>query len=81
MLRAWQPEPPAVRRLKALVRRLEDLQEIQQMEHNRLELADASVEASIHSVLQHIERQIGETLNAIRDHIDDDRTCATSATC
>ncbi|TYP62464.1 IS110 family transposase [Stutzerimonas stutzeri] len=71
-LRAWQPEPRAVRRLKALVRRLEDLQEIQQMERNRLDLADASVQASIYSVLHHVERQIGETLRAIRDHIDDD---------
>lgn len=71
-LRTWQPEPPAIRRLKALVRRLEDLQEIQQMERNRLDLADASVQASIHSVLQHVERQISETLDAIRDHIDND---------
>ncbi len=71
-LRAWQPEPAAIRRLRALVRRLEDLQEIQQMERNRLEVADASVQASIRSVLQHIDRQITETLKAIRDHIDDD---------
>lgn len=71
-LRAWQPEPPAIRRLKALVRRLEDLQEIQQMERNRLDLADVSVQASIQSVLQHLERQISETLDSIRDHIDDD---------
>lgn len=71
-LRAWQPEPHATRRLKALVRRLEDLQEIQQMERNRLEIADTSVHASIQSVLQHVDRQITETLKAIRDHIDDD---------
>lgn len=71
-LRAWQPEPPATRRLKALVRRVGDLQEIEQMERNRLELADASVQASIQAVIEHIERQIEETLAAIRDHIDND---------
>ncbi|MGA4637293.1 IS110 family transposase [Pseudomonas solani] len=71
-LRPWQPDSKAERRLKALVRRLGDLQEIKQMELNRLEVADASVQASIRSVLEHIERQIEETLKAIDDHIDDD---------
>lgn len=71
-LRPWQPDSKAERRLKALVRRLGDLQEIKQMELNRLEVADASVQASIRSVLEHIERQIKETLKAIDDHIDDD---------
>ena len=41
------------------------------MERNRLDLADASVQASIQSVLQHVERQISDTLDAIRNHIDD----------
>lgn len=71
-LRAWQPEPPALRRLRALVRRVQDLQEIAQMERNRLEVADASVQDSIRSVLQHIEQQLAETVRAIQDHIDDD---------
>ena len=71
-LRPWQPEPRAVRRLKALVRRLEDLREIEQMERNRLEVADASVQASIQSVLEHIGQEIEETLKAIDDHIDND---------
>ncbi|MFZ6050351.1 IS110 family transposase [Pseudomonas sp. CR3202] len=71
-LRAWQPEPPAIRRLRALVRRLQDLQEMEQMERNRLDVADASVQDSIRSVLQHIERQIAETRQAIQDHIDSD---------
>ncbi|AYC31477.1 IS110 family transposase [Pseudomonas cavernae] len=71
-LRAWQPEPPAIRRLRALVRRLQDLKEIEQMERNRLDVADASVQDSIRSVLEHVEQQIAETLKAIRDHLDDD---------
>lgn len=71
-LRVWQPESPAIRRLRALVRRLQDLQEIEQMERNRLEVADASVQESIHSVLHHVERKIAETRKAIQDHIDND---------
>jgi transposase len=71
-LRAWQPEPEAVRRLRALVRRLADLREIEQMERNRLEVADASVQGSIDSVLRHIGQQIADTLQAIQDHIDQD---------
>ena len=71
-LRAWQPEPATIRRLRALVRRLQDLKEIEQMERNRLGVADASVQESIHSVLQRVEEQIVETLKTIRDHIDDD---------
>ena len=71
-LRAWQPEPIAIRRLRALMRRLQDLKEIEQMERNRLEVADASVKESIRAVLQRVEEQIAETLNAIRNHIDDD---------
>ena len=71
-LRAWQPEPLAVRRLRALVRRLDDLKEIEQMELNRLEVSHASVQDSIRSVLQHVQEQIAETLKAIQDHIDND---------
>lgn len=71
-LRAWQPEPLATRRLKALVRRVGDLQEMEQMERNRLELADPSVQTSIQTVIEQLEQQIKETLTSIRDHIDDD---------
>lgn len=71
-LRVWTPTPPAQRRLQALVRRLQDLQEIEQMERNRLEVSDTSVQPSIHELLAHIEQQITETLRAIKQHIDDD---------
>ncbi|WP_237654505.1 IS110 family transposase [Xanthomonas graminis] len=36
-LRPWQPDPPALKRLKALVRRRDDLLQMLQMERNRLE--------------------------------------------
>lgn len=71
-LRAWQPEPPAIRRLKALVHRLKDLQELEQMERNRLDVtSDAQVQASIDSVLEHTRQQVNETLDAINKHFDD----------
>lgn len=71
-LRRWQPDPPAIRRLRALMRRLQDLKELQQMERNRLDVADASVEASIRAVLQRLDEQIAQTLKATQSHIDDD---------
>jgi transposase len=71
-LRRWQPEPLAIRRLRALTRRLGDLKELRQMEQNRLETADSSVQPSIHAVLQRLDEQIAQTLRQIDQHIDDD---------
>lgn len=71
-LRTWKPEQPAIKRLKALTHRLKDLQELEQMEQNRLDVtSDAKVAASIRSVLEHIRQQIAETLEAIKQHFDD----------
>lgn len=69
---AWQPEPPTQKQLRALVRRLEDLQEMRQMEANRLAVADDRVRSSIESVLAHIDKEIAATIKAISKHIDDD---------
>lgn len=72
-LQPWQPEPLNVRQLQALVRRYEELKELFQMEMNRLETAKTDpVKESILSVSAHLERQIEQTVKAIRDHIDDD---------
>jgi transposase len=71
-LRAWVPEPLPRRRLRALVRRLGDLQEILQMETNRLEVSESSVQKSIQSVIDHVKNEIAETKKAIKDGIDDD---------
>lgn len=71
-LRAWQPDPPSIRQLRALVRRLEDLEEIQQMEQNRLDVANENVRDSIRTLLQHVAQQIIDTEQAISQHIDDD---------
>jgi len=71
-LQLWAPEPLKYRQLKALVRRLDDLQEMERMERNRLDVSDEKVKASINSVLHHIEKEIAETHKAIKNHIDDD---------
>ena len=71
-LKLWAPEPLKYRQLKAMVRRLDDLQEMEQMELNRLDVSDEKVKNSINSVLRHIEKEIAETHKAIKKHIDDD---------
>lgn len=71
-LKAWQPVTPAYRRLRALVRRLEDLQEMVQMERNRVDVSEASVRPLVQAMIAQIEQQIAETLKAIKQHIDDD---------
>lgn len=71
-LRAWQPEPLSVRKLRALTRRLEDLQSLRQMELNRLDVSSATVQNSIQAVLQRLDEQIAWTLEQIKRHIDDD---------
>lgn len=70
-LRSWQPEAPEIRRLKALVHRLKDLQELEQIEQNRLETTQESkVRDSIQSVLDHLQQQADVTLKAIKQHFD-----------
>ncbi|MCF4998998.1 IS110 family transposase, partial [Pseudomonas syringae] len=71
-LRLWAPEPLKYRQLKALVRRLDDLQEMRQMERNRLEVSNENVKESINSVIDHIDTEIAQTHKAIKKHIDDD---------
>ena len=71
-LRSWQPEAPEIRRLKALVHRLKDLQELEQIERNRLDVThESKVRDSIQSVLDHLQQQIDVTLKAIKQHFDD----------
>ena len=68
----WQPLPAAQKRLRDMVRRLDDLKEMRQMEANRLEVSSASVHPSIHQVLATLDAQIQEMERKIRDHIDSD---------
>src|SRR5512144_1550794 len=65
---AWQPLPPSVRPLQALVRRLDDLVAMRQMEHNRQDGADARVQVSLTRVLALLDAEIEQTRAAIHDH-------------
>lgn len=71
-LMPWAPEPVAIRRLRVLLRRLDDLQEMLQMERNRQEVADTVVQESIQSHISHIEKDIAQTRQMIKQHVDDD---------
>jgi transposase len=71
-LRQWEPEPPAQRRLRALVRRLDDLKEMRQMEQNRLDVARDAVQQSIRDIIGHITEELEKTKKAIEQTIDDD---------
>lgn len=69
---AWQPPAREVRELRALVRRLEALLEMHQMELNRLE-AGTSAEQVRDSLTEHIaflDTKIKRTQSLIRQHID-----------
>lgn len=68
----WIPPPANIRQLQALVRRVEHLQEMIQMETNRLESANSAVETSINTVLTTLEAELKATRAAIKSHIDSD---------
>ncbi|MGH8557017.1 MAG: hypothetical protein ACRESZ_06045 [Methylococcales bacterium] len=66
----WIPPPANIRELQALMRRVEHLLEMIQMEQNRLQTADASTRSSIANVLTTLETELKSTRKAIQDHID-----------
>jgi len=66
----WQPLPAELRELQALVRRLDSLLEMRQMEVNRLEVA--GTEAVKESLLEHLaflDEEVARTERLIRTHI------------
>lgn len=71
-LTPWQPPTPAQRKLVALTRRLNNLKVMQQMEHNRLQTADAAVRESIRTVIDQLQQQIKAVEAALKQHVDDD---------
>lgn len=71
----WQAPSPAVRELRALVRRRDALIELRTQELNRQEVASQpQVLRSIEQVLAHLNKQIKEIEKQINDHIDKDPT-------
>lgn len=71
-LSVWQPPTPNERVLQALVRRLDSLMEMHQMEHNRLAVAEAAVRPSLEEVSATLVAQIEAVREQIRQHIDND---------
>jgi transposase len=68
----WIPPPANIRQLQALVRRVEHLLEMIQMETNRLESANPNVKNSIETVLATLEAELKATRAAIKSHIHSD---------
>jgi transposase len=66
----WQPTPPPVKELQALVRRLDSLQEMITAEQNRLETATPTVAELINLHLDHLKQQQALIKQLISDHFD-----------
>lgn len=69
---AWTPPPPPVRELQALLRRLESLQQMRQMEVNRLAsgVATALVTDSLQESIAFLDRELAKIEQAIREHVE-----------
>ena len=68
--RLWTPPPPEIRELQLLLRRIEDLAEMRQMEQNRLDTAADAVAGSIKAVLASLDQELEATQKRIRQHFD-----------
>jgi transposase len=67
---AWSPPAAEVTELQAWVRRLEALQQMRQMESNRLQAGlPASVQVSLQGHLDYLDAEITQAEQHIRDHI------------
>ena len=70
----WNPPAGSAAALQALVRRLDALKDMQQMEQNRLDVSPAPVRASIEAVLTVLAEQVQATQRAIQDQMNSDDT-------
>lgn len=68
----WNPPPPVIYELQLMLRRVEQLIEMIQMENNRLDTADPSAESSIKTIIAALEQELEVTREKIRAHIDAD---------
>lgn len=66
----WQPPAAEVQELQALTRRIEVLEEMLQMERNRLEMAPKQTPTSIRRMIRNIEKEIDELKQEAKNHID-----------
>lgn len=65
----WKPLSPSIQLLQALVRRLDDLQQLYFQEHNRLEMAHEAIKSSIGRVIQLLAAEITHLKQQIQEHI------------
>lgn len=70
----WTPPTEEVAVLQALVRRLEALRQMHQMEKQRLESTPTAVLPSVEAVLQFLSEQIVQVEQQIKDHVDGNPT-------
>lgn len=80
-LKVWEPEPPQVRELKAILRRLHALEKDQQRETNRLEASEISgastrVTDSIKAMIEALDEEIKRLKSNIDDRIKKDPVLA-----
>lgn len=66
----WFPPKPETIELQALVRRIESLEEMLQMEKNRLEVSPAKTKPSIKRMIKTFENEIKTLRKSIKEHID-----------
>ena len=66
----WQPPAAEVQELQAVTRRVEVLEEMLQMERNRLEMAPKQTRTSIRRMIRNIEKEIEELKQEAKNHID-----------
>jgi transposase len=68
----WNPPPANIRELQAMLRRVEHLMEMRQMEQNRMDTATPVVAGSIQTILELLDSELQATRERIRQHIDND---------
>lgn len=65
----WNPLSPSVKLLQALVRRLDDLQQLYFQEQNRLEMAHEAIKPSIEKVLQLLASEMAQLQQQVQEHM------------
>ena len=66
----WFPPSPEVVELQALTRRIEMLEEMLQMEQNRLDVSPKKTKPSIKRIIKTFEKEIEDLKANIKDHVD-----------
>lgn len=67
----WLPPTPAVAELQALTRRIEAVEQMLQMEKNRLAVAPAKIKPSIPRMLTIFAKEIADLETSIKHHFDE----------